>query len=955
MKKPILLTVTVVCAANLNAEELKLFNPGFEDGGKGWKLCKMSKVVDDNGNKVLQIDDPDSKKGSSTWSYPLKIKGGAFYKVSFKAKSREVGKRGSIAGIYTRFYTRGREDAKTKGKVFQTIPASADKWRTYTKIVKTPDNADTMKIWLHTFNASVGQVCFDDITVSQSNIAEYNKIMKKGAKMKSRSRFAYPDKKQIAEIEKLIPDTTYVPAPPVTDRKFWDKLAKLKSARVIIKNAVICNNKPVAIMTDEQFLDYSKTGSRTVCGRIRGLRTRNLHNLVLAECLENKGRFMKSIEGYIDSYLTMKTWVGPPHDRTLGNFKGQIIGIDLMAVSAANLLSSSYSLLRSKLSDSLKQRLKSEIERRIIQPYLKHFRSGSTGHGFWWLVGTNNWNAVCNCGVVYTTIIMADSKKVRTEVIACALDSLKYFFKGFNSDGYCSEGIGYWTYGYGNFLTLAEVLDQYSDGKINVFKMPKVRKVAEFVAGFELVNSIFPAYADCSMTGRAGIHARLAMARNLNIPLTSAKPDKLSGNIAQILINNSTKKKVTTGQKTSKLRSWFDVSDILVCRPKSAKNAFFASIKAGHNKEHHNHNDVGSYVILLDRFMPNCDPGNEVYTSRTFSSRRYDSRLLNSWGHPVPIVGGKLQSPGPQFHGKVLKTSFTAAKDSLSIDLKPAYELSSLVKLERDFVFNRQANTVTVADNVVFSKPETFGTAIITYGKFKIISPQEIYIYNHKTCVKVTTKTTGGEIKITSEKIKENNGRGSKPFRIGIDFIKPVTKASVEIKYEKAEMRKDFGGVYTTPNWRKLGLKPDTAKAIVIEAEKFISEKNGKVVVCKKTGASGLAFKFWKTKGHKLTWLFKTTQAGLYTMQLKYCTEVTNPGVIVSLDGKNLNTGKAYEFPSTGGWSSNSNDWKSRYPVASSKVLTFNLKPGQHKITLECAKDGGMNLDRIKIIPLKNK
>ena len=37
------------------------------------------------------------------------------------------------------------------------------------------------------------------------------------------------------------------------------------------------------------------------------------------------------------------------------------------------------------------------------------------------------------------------------------------------------------------------------------------------------------------------------------------------------------------------------------------------------------------------------DAGGEDYTSRTFSSRRYESQALNSFGHPVPRVAGAMQ------------------------------------------------------------------------------------------------------------------------------------------------------------------------------------------------------------------------------------------------------------------------------------------------------------------------
>ena len=103
----------------------------------------------------------------------------------------------------------------------------------------------------------------------------------------------------------------------------------------------------------------------------------------------------------------MKTWVGAPHDGSLANFYGKVIKVDLMAIAKSMSLATTYSLLQSKLDDSMKNRIKSEINRRIIQPYLNNCRDRK-GYlsGFWWSIGTNNWNAVCSCGVVYSTLII---------------------------------------------------------------------------------------------------------------------------------------------------------------------------------------------------------------------------------------------------------------------------------------------------------------------------------------------------------------------------------------------------------------------------------------------------------------------------------------------------------------------------------------------------------------------
>lgn len=61
-----------------------------------------------------------------------------------------------------------------------------------------------------------------------------------------------------------------------------------------------------------------------------------------------------------------------------------------------------------------------------------------------------------------------------------------------------------------------------------------------------------------------------------------------------------------------------------------------------------------------------ADPGSEVYTSRTFSDKRYESNVLNSFGHPEDLHGHAL----PLRIGIRLKAP--AAKARIAVTLVPA-------------------------------------------------------------------------------------------------------------------------------------------------------------------------------------------------------------------------------------------------------------------------------------------
>ena len=73
-------------------------------------------------------------------------------------------------------------------------------------------------------------------------------------------------------------------------------------------------------------------------------------------------------------------------------------------------------------------------------------------------------------------------------------------------------------------------------------------------------------------------------------------------------------------------------------------------------------------------------------------AHRYDSNVLNSFGHPVPRVAGKLQREGRAAEAKVRRADFTDAMDTLVFDIRSCYEVPELKKLDRTFVYSREGN-----------------------------------------------------------------------------------------------------------------------------------------------------------------------------------------------------------------------------------------------------------------------
>jgi hypothetical protein len=205
------------------------------------------------------------------------------------------------------------------------------------------------------------------------------------------------------------------------------------------------------------------------------------------------------------------------------------------------------------------------------------------------------------------------------------------------------------------------------------------------------------------------------------------------------------------------------------------------ALKGGHNAEHHNHNDVGSFVVVVGGKPVLLDPGSETYTARTFSSKRYESKLLNSYGHPVPVIAGQLQHEGRDAQGKLLRTEFTDKTDTLQFDISSAYKAPDLKTLERTFVYSREnAGSLAVTDRVEFKSAQTFGIALLTLGTWEQLPDKSLIVRDDKAAVKVVVDAGGADWEVKAEEIREN--APVKPTRIGINLNAPVTAAGITLK-----------------------------------------------------------------------------------------------------------------------------------------------------------------------------
>lgn len=572
---------------------------------------------------------------------------------------------------------------------------------------------------------------------------------------------------------------------PASDRTTWDRLAGHPDWKRVVPAAEKYLKEPMPTLKDALYLEFTRSGDRSAYEKDYFELEARFNSLVLAECLENKGRFLQLIETYLDQYINCRSWVYPAHDGSLDTFNGKRQIIDLGSSRMSFNLATAYTLLGDKLKADTREKLRQAIFTRVLTP-MKQQLTGEQKRE-WWFTTTNNWNAVCLANVTGAAVTMVADKNERAFYIAAAEYYINNFLNGFNADGYCTEGPGYWNYGYGRFITLCKTVEQATGGHVDLFGSEKARRPATFGWDIQLAPGVAPAFADCSINTRPSELILEYTGRRLDAPkrYRTSRSVSATQELFTAMLYDLEEADGGDGElpePTLPERTWFNETGVLICRPKEHTPCrLAAAFKGGHNAEHHNHNDLGSFVVTVDGRPLLLDPGSEVYTKATFSGRRYESDAANSFGHPVPVLAGQLQKTGSAAKATVVKTAFTETTDRLTLDLTKGYDVKSLQQLTREFIYSREnAGTVTVIDRVTFQEPAGYETALITYGNVKPLNERSLLITDGKISARVNIETNDGPFTISSEPLTANF-RAGKPTRISIKLDNPVKNATLTI------------------------------------------------------------------------------------------------------------------------------------------------------------------------------
>lgn len=528
----------------------------------------------------------------------------------------------------------------------------------------------------------------------------------------------------------------YHPFPDIDDRAAYDSLPK--DLRVsLIARGERCLNYDYPVIRATDFMDFKRTGNRVYFERLYFDKRYALNSLVLAECIEDGGRFLDDIINGIFSICEESGWQLPSHNSYVRNAPQEILPdlthpvMDLFACETGAQLACIQYLLGSRLdsvSPYINTRISYELERRILIPYIHEH--------FWWMGKGDepmcNWTPWCTQNVLLTVFLHGCLPGAEKTVLLKAAESLDFFLKDYGEDGCCDEGAQYYRHAGLCLDGAAAVLNQVTGGAFSgLYNWDKVKNIASYIYNVHVDDKYYINFADCSpVAGRAGVREYLFGKRTCQpeLMLFAAKDFQAT---ADIFADESNRLNLFYRLQTlfyCQEVMDYDTSKVLVHKDifypsvglfLSRNNTFCLAVKAGDNDDSHNHNDTGSITLYKKGQPLFVDIGVESYTAKTFSSRRYEIWTMQSCYHNLPTIEGLEQHDGADYHARETETSFGESQSSISMEISGAYPLKNL---KRDYT--RKVFFDKLNDRIVLTDTTDFKNIIlnfITYEKPTVI------------------------------------------------------------------------------------------------------------------------------------------------------------------------------------------------------------------------------------------
>ncbi|NOX54220.1 MAG: DUF4962 domain-containing protein, partial [Planctomycetes bacterium] len=341
------------------------------------------------------------------------------------------------------------------------------------------------------------------------------------------------------------------------------------------------------------------------------------------------------------------------------------------------------------LFDVLTAEQRELIRRAIIDlglnPGLKVYAGGR-----WWTRGENNWNQVCNGGMILGALAIAeDEPELARRVIRAALKSVPAGLSVYKPSGAYPEGPGYWQYGTSyTALTISALLTALGRD-FQISKTPGLDKTGLFRIHTIGPTGLYFNYADCGMNSRPAA-AMFLLSQVFDQPLYAWWHRQ---RLAELVPEGTTMRARSLDRFFPLEIAWYDPrgqrptsaelpldalfrsrQDVVTMRSAWGNpNAVYIGFKGGDNRTNHGHLDVGSFILDAEGVRWALDLGSDDYNMPGYFGRqRWTYYRLINHSHNTPVINDQIQNPAARCPVSAFRS--TPQRASAIVDMTDAYK-----------------------------------------------------------------------------------------------------------------------------------------------------------------------------------------------------------------------------------------------------------------------------------------
>ncbi len=577
----------------------------------------------------------------------------------------------------------------------------------------------------------------------------------------------------------LVPRVEWQPFAKAKDRAAWTAIPE-SIRRKFIALAEEFQGKDVPSLPASLYLEYRRIGNRSNYQDVWLKRRKMLHWLVLAECMEAKGRFLDPIANLLWAICEESSWTWPAHigaqkaGSGLPDTSEPIVA--LFSAETANSLAWTVYLLKEQLdavSPQVCKRAEREIDLRILTPYLERdnfgwmaFNARSGGRR------PNNWNPWINSNVLAATLLIEKNETRRLDLVHKVLRCLDNFLVPYPSDGSCDEGPSYWGHAGASVFDNLELLYSASGGRFDVYGDSVIREIGRFIYRAHISGDYFVCVGDCD--------ARLDIDRDIVFRYGGRIKDK---NMQSLATYDLSEEEFFEAERSFRslgrmLYMLFDVSSLLAAKSSSqplvrdvwlgnedmqlmaardkggSSEGLYVACWAAHNGQSHNHNDVGNFVVFADGRPFIIDIGRPTYTRQTFSGSRYEIKAMQSAYHNLPTVNGVMQQAGRRYAARNVQYDLKESSALLRMDIAPAYPKKAGVKTWVRTVRLNRGTDIQVVDSFELKEASRdIAQSLITPSEIVRNGPGKLILKDSETQTELTLRYDPDSLTVQTETI----------------------------------------------------------------------------------------------------------------------------------------------------------------------------------------------------------